>query len=303
LRPPRSAPFRRANTRAGRWAHLRCVKYLQVADDLLRPALTGNGFALGDRHTVGDEQRVEPLLRRQVLHQIIQKHIAGEGEQRFPGGEITQLVALRPFRRSRRPRAWLAPGVEQHQDLQLALGGASSGQREIEISFARDHIAIALLQGDHCPPHARQHLPEKDALGVDRPPRLTLVAAIEGRAVSDAASLPVEPCEAPTFATKPADILMRIAPAGKFPIENPGQGGAIEHVIPRAEIMVTEHRLDRRGGVRLKPADAPFEHWPRRRMIFEIGAKSGDLVRWATLFIGSQECEIGARWMDRVDAG
>jgi hypothetical protein len=77
-----SAPFRRASKRDGRSGNLGRVKYFQFVKDLLRRALTGNGFALGDRHTVGDdEQRVRAASPPAGVHQIIQKHIAGVERQ------------------------------------------------------------------------------------------------------------------------------------------------------------------------------------------------------------------------------
>src|SRR5271170_5887818 len=112
--------------------------------------------------------------------------------------------ALRPFWRSgalrvEGPRAWLAPGIEQHQNLQLAFAGAPPGQGEIEAAFAAQHVAVALLQGNHRPAHAGQYLPEMDPQPVDDGAALVLVAAIERGAVSDPTVFAVEPGKAPAL--------------------------------------------------------------------------------------------------------
>src|SRR5215469_1464418 len=193
--------------------------------------------------------------------------------------------------------------VQQHEDLQFAFGRTPSGEREIEIAFARYHIAVALLQRDHRPANARQQLPEKDPPRVDRSPRLALVSAVEGTALGDAAGFTVEPRKAPAFGAKPADILVRIPPTGKFPIKNAGQGGAVQHVVAGAKVVMAKHRVGRRRHMRLEPADAPFEHRPRRRMAVEIGAKGGHLLCRTDLFVRSKKCEIGTRRADRVYLG
>src|SRR5215472_2358438 len=191
--------------------------------------------------------------------------------------------------------------IEKHQNFELTFCRPPSGQREIEIAFPSDQIAVALLQCDNGPADARQHLPEEDALPVDPPARLMLVTTIEGRTVGDPSGLAIEPREAPAFAAKPSDIFVRIAPAGKLPIENPGQFGTVEHIVAGAVIVMTEHRLNRRRDMRLEPTDAPFEDRPRHRMPIEIGSESCDLLRWPDLLVGRQEGEIGARRVDRVD--
>src|SRR5271170_1100562 len=216
--------------------------------------------------------------------------------------------ALRPFWRSgalrvEGPRAWLAPAVEQHQDLQLAFAGAPPGQGEIEAAFAVQHVAVALLQGNHRPAHAGQHLPEMDPQPVDDRAALVLIAAVEWGAVGDAAGFAVEPGKAPALGAEPADILVRVAPAGKFPVEDAGQPGAIEQIISGAEIVVAQHGGDGRGHMRLEPADAPLEHRTGRRMAVEIGAKPGNLLRRPTALIGRQKAEIGPRRPDCVYPG
>src|SRR5271170_508672 len=140
--------------------------------------------------------------------------------------------ALRPFWRSgalrvEGPRAWLAPGIEQHQNLQLAFAGAPPGQGEIEAAFAAQHVAVALLQGNHRPAHAGKHLPETDPQWVDDDAALALVAPIERGSVGDPAGFAVEPGKPPALAAEPADILVRVAPPGKFPVEDAGQPVAV----------------------------------------------------------------------------
>ncbi len=201
---------------------------------------------------------------------------------------------FRPFRRSRaspvrRARARLALTVEQHQDLQLAFAGAPPGQGQIEAAFAAQHVTVALLQGNHRPAHASQHLPEMNPQRVDDRVARVSVAAVERGAVGNPAGFAVEPGKAPALGAKPADILVRVAPAGEFPVEDAGQPGAVEQVIAGAEIMVAQHRGDRRGQARFEPANAPFEHRPRRRIGVEIGSKPGDLLRWPGLLIRSQK--------------
>src|ERR1700730_9368557 len=109
--------------------------------------------------------------------------------------------------------------------------------------------------------------------------------------------------KAPPFRAKPADILVRIAPAGKFAIENPGQRDAVQHVIAGAKIVMAKDGVGRRRNMGFEPTDAPFEHRPRRRMAVEIGAKPSDLVRRPNLFMRGEKCEIGARRSDRVNPG
>src|SRR5271168_4591659 len=156
-------------------------------------------------------------------------------------------------------RAQLMPAVEQHQNLQLAFAGAPPGQGEIEAAFAAQHVAVALLQGNHRPAHAGNHLPETDPQWVDDDAALALVAPIERGSVGDPAGFAVEPGKPPALAAEPADILVRVAPAGKFPVEDPGQAGAIEQIIAGAEIVVAQHRWDYRRDVRFEPTDAPFQ--------------------------------------------
>src|SRR6516162_1007452 len=195
------------------------------------------------------------------------------------------------------------PEIEQHQDLELAFGCSAPGQRKIEAALAADHVAVALLEGNHRPANACKNFPEADPFRVDAPPRCALVSPVERGAVGDSAGFAIKPREAPAFTAKPGDILVRIAPAGEFPIENSGQLGAIQHVIAGAEIVMTKHWLGRRWDMRLKPTDAPFEHRPWRRMTVEIGKKPSDLLRRPDLRIGRQEIKIRAWWTDRVDAG
>src|SRR5262249_26869200 len=110
-----------------------------------------------------------------------------------------------------------------------------------EVALTVNHIAIALLERDYRPAHACQYFPEENPQPVDGMPGFTFVTVIKRGAGGDASGFPVEPRKAPAFAAKPADVFVRITPAGKFPIENPGQGGAIQHVVAGAEIMVAEH--------------------------------------------------------------
>ena len=110
--------------------------------------------------------------------------------------------------------------VEQHQQFEVAFGGAAADDRGDEVARALDQIAVALLQRDDGPADIRQHFPEPHPLRVETPPRRRLVSPIERVALGDAAGLAIEPREAPALAAEPADILVRIAPAGEFPIED-----------------------------------------------------------------------------------
>src|SRR6516225_836183 len=138
-------------------------------------------------------------------------------------------------------------------------------------------MAVALLEGNYRPPHARQDFPKADSLLVDRHAGFALIAAVERGEVGNPTALPVGPRKAPTLAAKPADILVRIAPAGEFPIEDHGQHGTVQQVIAGAEIVMAEHRPGRRRDVRLEPAHTPFDHRPRCGMTVEIVTKPGDL--------------------------
>src|SRR6516165_2798692 len=194
-------------------------------------------------------------------------------------------------------------GVEQHQDLELALAGAPPGQCQVEVTLTADHVAVALLKGNHRPPHARQDFPKQDPLRVDRCSGCALIAAVERSAVGDPAGLAVEPCKAPTLAAKPTDVLVRIAPAGEFPIEDRRQRSAIQHIIAGAEIVMAEYRRRWRQHVRLEPAHTPFENRAGRRMTVEIGAKPPYLLCRPDFLIGRQKRETGLRRADRVDEG
>ncbi len=107
--------------------------------------------------------------------QIADQHVAGERQQCRASGQIIRRPASRPFPRGRisavgRRRIGVVCTVEQHQNLELAFAGAPPGQREIEAALAAQHVAVALLQCDNRPAHARQHLPEMDPLRVDDGP-------------------------------------------------------------------------------------------------------------------------------------
>src|SRR6516164_5867818 len=194
-------------------------------------------------------------------------------------------------------------GVEQHQDLELALAGAPPGQCQVEVTLTADHVAVALLKGNHRPPHARQDFPKQDPLRVDRCSGCALIAVVERSAVGDPAGLAVEPCKAPTLAAKPTDVLVRIAPAGEFPIEDRRQRSAIQHIIAGAEIVMAEYRRRWRQHVPLEPAHTPFENRAGRRMTVEIGAKPPYLLCRPDFLIGRQKRETGLRRADRVDEG
>src|SRR5262249_22610188 len=144
--------------------------------------------------------------------------------------------------------------------------------------------------------------PKEDALRVNCATRLMLVAVVEVCAVGDPASFAIKPRKAPTLTAEPADVFVRVAPAGKLPVENPDQIGAVEHVIAGAVIVMTEDRLDRRWNVGLEPTDAPFEDRPRDRMPVEIGAELGELLGRPDLLARGQKGKIGAGRTDRVDA-
>src|ERR1700693_571349 len=97
--------------------------------------------------------------------------------------------------------------VEQHQQLQLALGGAAPDDRGHEVARAADHVAGALLQRDHRPADIRQHLPEMHPAGVEAAVGGAFIGLIKRRACRDATGLAVEPGKAPALAAEPADIL------------------------------------------------------------------------------------------------
>src|SRR5665213_1483623 len=125
-------------------------------------------------------------------------------------------------------------GVEQHQQFELAFGGAAAGDRGRQAARAGEQKPVALLQRDHRPADVGENLPELDALRFGPPPAFALIAAIERRALGDAAGLAVEPAETPALAAQPADILVRVAPAREFPIEDRGQARALDEVIAGA---------------------------------------------------------------------
>ena len=113
--------------------------------------------------------------------------------------------------------------IEQHQQFQFALGGAAADDRGGEVAGAAEQYPIGLLQGDDRPADIRQHLPEPHPVGIEPPPARLFVGAVKRRPVGDTAQFAVEPGEAPALAAEPADILVRVAPTGEFPIEDAGQ--------------------------------------------------------------------------------
>src|SRR5213080_1608379 len=121
--------------------------------------------------------------------------------------------------------------IEQEQQLQLAFAGAAADDRGREIARAADQVTIALLQGDDRPAEIGENLPILDAFGIEAAARCGLITGIEWCTRGDAAGLAIEPGEAPGLAAEPADILIGIAPAGEFPIENAGQLRTIQQVI------------------------------------------------------------------------
>src|SRR5262245_15559655 len=143
--------------------------------------------------------------------------------------------------------------IEQHQNFELAFGSAAAGQRQVEISLSPDHVSVALLQCNNRPPDTCQHLPEEDAVRIYRTSGLVFVAAVERAATGDPPGFTVEPRKTPALGAEPADILVRVTPAGELPIENSSEPGAVEHVIAGAEIAVAQHRVDRRQKVRFEP--------------------------------------------------
>src|SRR5437762_6076007 len=157
-------------------------------------------------------------------------------------------------------------GVEQSQQLQLALAGAPANDRGAEIARPTQQVAVALLQRDDRPADIRENFPEPDAIGIEAAARCALVTTVELRALGDAAGLAVESGKPPAFAAEPADILVRIAPAGEFPIENAGQLSAVQHVVAGAKIAMAQHWPERRRDVGFEPADCPFEDRPRVRV-------------------------------------
>src|SRR5207248_4242627 len=165
-----------------------------------------------------------------------------------------------------------------------------------------DQVAIALLQRDDRPAEISENLPIPDAFGIGAAARSSLIAGIEWRARGDAARLAIEPGEAPTLAAEPADILVGVAPAGEFPIEDASQRGALQQVISGAEIAVAQHRAKRRRDVGFEPARRPFEDRPRVRVQVEIGAEAGDLRRRTVLLPSIEEGEVGPRRPDRLKA-
>src|SRR5947207_13313313 len=88
-------------------------------------------------------------------------------------------------------------GVEQHQQLQLGLAGASANDRGAEIARPTQQVAVALLQRDDRPADIRENFPEPDAIGIEPAARGALVTSVESRALGDAAGLAVEPGKPP----------------------------------------------------------------------------------------------------------
>ena len=128
------------------------------------------------------------------------------------------------------------------------------------VAGAADQIAVALLQGDHRPAHIREDFPEEHPLGIEPAARGGLIGVVEWRAVGDAAGFAVEPGKAPALAAEPADILVRIAPAGELPIEDAGELWPIQHVVAGAEIAVAQHRRQRLRQMRFDERAVPADH-------------------------------------------
>src|SRR3954468_13682144 len=99
-------------------------------------------------------------------------------------------------------------------------------------------MAVALLQRDHCPANIGENLPVPHPSWIEAPAGSGFVAFIERLAFGDDAGLAVERAKAPTLPADPADILVGVAPAREFPIQNAGQNRAIDQVIAGAEIAV-----------------------------------------------------------------
>src|SRR3546814_14561014 len=104
----------------------------------------------------------------------------------------------------------------------------------------------ALLQGDDRPAHMGEDLPIMDLFGIDAAAGFFAVAAIEMDTVGDAAGLLLPGTEAPALGAEPADVLVRIAPAGEFPIEDRRQAGFVDHVVAGAEVVMRQYDLTRR---------------------------------------------------------
>ena len=129
------------------------------------------------------------------------------------------------------------------------------------------------------PPSARSPAPPRSGPAAGRSPAgLALVAAIERRAIGDPAGFAVEPGKPPALAAEPADILVRVAPTGEFPIEDRGQRRAIEQVIAGAEIVMAQHRLGGRRACASRASACPIRAPAGCGMTVEIGAKLGDLA-------------------------
>ena len=178
------------------------------------------------------------------------------------------------------PRGGDPVRIEQHQHFEFALGGAPADQCADRGSRSPPIMYRSLCCNAMIAQRTFASTSQKSTRsGSSRRPRRAFVATIERGAVGDAAGLAVEPGKTPALAAEPADILVRIAPAGELPIEDAGQLGAVQHVVAGAEIAVAQHRVSGSRQMGFEPANAPFEHRARLGMTVEIGAEAGDLLR------------------------
>src|SRR4051812_22993455 len=102
----------------------------------------------------------------------------------------------------------------------LELRHDPAGQGQLERSLAAGEMPLRLLQREDGPAHGPQHLPIGHPDRLDGAFRGALVAAVEGGAAAAPAGLARRRAEAPAFGAEPADILVRLAPSGEFPVED-----------------------------------------------------------------------------------
>ena len=77
--------------------------------------------------------------------------------------------------------------------------------------------------------------------------------------MADAAGLAVIGAEPPAFGAEPADVIMAIAPASEFPIQDAGQPILVHHVVTGAEVAVAKDQFAPGRGVPFQPPQAPLE--------------------------------------------
>ena len=155
------------------------------------------------------------------------------------------------------------------------------------------------MKRDRRPADMGHYLVEMDFSGVDPAPALRLVAGVERGPVGDAAGLQRIGAEAPASGAEPGDILHRVGPAGELPVEDARQAAVLHHVVAGAEIVVAEDDLAGLHGMRLQPAQAPFDDRVRHRLGIEEAAVERDARRRR---VRRRRAEEGERVVGRRDS-